>query len=264
MNHRHEGNRRNWNANAASWKAERDRDGLWRRCPCEPDLAFEGEALALIRACVPDLAGKQACVIGSGDNYAAFALAGLGMSVTSVDISENQLTNARERAEDLGLEMDFVRSDAAELDAVTDASFDLVCSTNGFFVWIDDLPGVFRQVCRIRRSGGHYVFYDIHPFQHPWKSQVKPLEMEKDYWTTGPFEDEKHGTCEYNWTLSDLLNPLLDAGLQLVRIAESPPSDCRHWEGYSYEPGSDPSLLDWRRNPRAGLPVWLTVAAAKA
>ena len=45
--------------------------------------------------------------------------------------------------------------------------------------------------------------------------------------------------------------------------APSPPSDSRHWQGYSYEPGTDASLMDWRQNPRAGLPAWLTVAAQK-
>ena len=33
----------------------------------------------------------QVCVIGSGDNYAAFALAGLEAAATSTDISEQQL-----------------------------------------------------------------------------------------------------------------------------------------------------------------------------
>ena len=39
--------------------------------------------------------------------------------------------------------------------------------------------------------------------------------------------------------------------------------DARFWEDASYLPGADASLLDWRSNPRAGLPVWLTVAAQK-
>ena len=39
--------------------------------------------------------------------------------------------------------------------------------------------------------------------------------------------------------------------------------DSRFWEDASYLPGTDASLLDWRSNPRAGLPTWLTVAAQK-
>ena len=111
----HEANRRYWDAQASRWRELRDRDGLWTRCAAEPDLAFEGEALAMIRRYGGDLTGKRACVIGSGDNYAAFALAGLGARVTSTDISQGQLDVARDRAEALGLDIDFIRADAAAL-----------------------------------------------------------------------------------------------------------------------------------------------------
>lgn len=70
-----------------------------------PELAFEGEALTLIRDCGRSFREGDACVIGGGDNYAAVALAGLGMSVTFVDISQNQLDIAGERAAELGLQM---------------------------------------------------------------------------------------------------------------------------------------------------------------
>jgi hypothetical protein len=57
---------------------------------------------------------------------------------------------------------------------------------------------------------------------------------------------------------------MLEAGLTLRRLAESPAQDARFWEGSSYEPGANSRLLDWRTNSRAGLPVWLTVACRKS
>ena len=188
----------------------------------------------------------------------------MGMAVTSVDISENQLATAGERAGELGLSIEFIRADACDMAELDEDAFDLVCSSNGFFVWIEDLAGVFSEIQRILRPGGHYVFYDIHPFQRPWKNQVQPLEMEKDYWSTGPFLDQQHGTTEFNWTLADLLNPLASVGLSLMRMSESPPADSRHWEDYSYLPGTDTGLTQWQKNPRAGLPAWLTVATQKS
>src|SRR5690606_29561313 len=83
-NEMHAANRRYWDALAPRWEALRERDELWQRIPQEPGLAFDGGALELIEAFLGDLHGKQAVVIGSGDNYAAFALAGLGARVTSV------------------------------------------------------------------------------------------------------------------------------------------------------------------------------------
>ena len=110
----HDSNRRHWNEAAKWWEELRDKDGLWQRCPNEPDLGFAGGALQLIREVVGNIAGKDACVIGSGDNYTAFALAGMGANVTSIDISEQQLEVAARRAEQLGLSIAFVQADAAD------------------------------------------------------------------------------------------------------------------------------------------------------
>lgn len=261
MNRIHEANRRLWDRDVQEWEERCNRAGRWHQCHESPELAFEGGALELIRAVVGDLRHKEACVIGSGDNMAAYALAGLGARVTSTDISEQRLERAALRAEELGLPITFLRADAADLRELDDSSFDLVCSTNGFFVWIADVPGVFREVARILRPGGAYVFFDIHPFQRPWKEQVSPIEMAKPYWDTGPFVHGEGDSYEHNWTLADLLNPLADAGLTLVEIREAPAEAAHFWREDARQSEGDADLLDWRANPRAGLPVWLSVAA---
>lgn len=260
----HLANRRHWEQAASYWEELRDRDALWRRCPDDPELAFAGTALTQIRTFADPLTDKQVCVLGSGDNYAAFALAGMGARVTSTDIAQAQLDVAARRARILNLDIRFLRADATRLAPLASARFDLVCSTNGFFVWIADLASVFEEVFRLLKPGGCYIFYDVHPFLRPWRDQVQPLEMEKPYWDTGPFKDEDQPpSYEFNWTLADLLNPLVGAGLRLRRIDESPAGSSNFWKGASYEPGEDRSLLDWRQHPRAGLPVWLTVVAQK-
>jgi SAM-dependent methyltransferase len=65
-------------------------------------------------------------------------------------------------------------------------AFDLVVSSNGFFVWVSDLDAVFSSVHRVLRPGGHYMFYDIHPFNRPWEQSGARLVMMKTYWETGP------------------------------------------------------------------------------
>jgi hypothetical protein len=120
---------------------------------------------------------------------------------------------------------------------------------------------VFNAVQRVLKPGGFYIFYDIHPSQRPWHDETKPLRMKKSYWDTGPYAGDD--SYEFNWTLADLLNPLADAGLVLKKIIESPAKDARFWEGYSYEPGTNSALMEWQNNPRAGLPVWLTICAQK-
>ena len=263
MNEVHKANRRFWNESAEQWERLEDEGGLWQRCPREPEIAFTGGALELVRETAGTISGKDVCVIGSGDNLAAFALSGMGANVTSVDFSEPRLEVAWDRAKRLGLSITFLHADAADLGSVGNAEFDLVYSSNGFFVWVSDLPSVFSEVYRILSAGGHYVFCDTHPFQRPWSDKVKPVEVAKSYWDTGPFMDEANGTFRFHWTLSDLLNASADSGLILERLIESPALDSRFWQEFSYLPGTDDRLLDWKHNPRAALPVWLTAALQK-
>jgi len=258
----HEANRRYWDTAAPRWRELDEED--WRRCPEQPSIALEGNVLDMIGEFVGTLAGKPACVLGSGDNYAAFALAGLGAVVTSIDISEQRLRVAEARAGILGLAIDFVRSDAADLKSIRDAQYELVCSTNGFFVWIADLIRLYSEVSRVLKPGGYYICYDIHPFMRPWKDQTT-IEMEKPYFQTGPIQSEEQGqtTYEFHWTLGDIINSLLGSGLVLRRILETTAQDSRFWKGASYGRGTDDSLLDWNTNPRAGLPTWLTIVAQR-
>jgi SAM-dependent methyltransferase len=265
MNRMHEANRRLWDETlAGEFQQQSEETGVWRRCVDDPDLAFDCEALSLIEEFVRDLSGKDVCVVGSGDNLASFALAGQGADVKSVDQSQRQLDVASKRARDLGLSITFVRSDATDLSCLEPSQFDLVCSTNGFFVWISDLNGLFAEIQRILKPGGFYVFYDTHPFQRPWRDVQNAAEMEKTYFDTGPFRDSEDGPCKFHWTMGDVLNSLADAGLSVRRLRESLARDSSYWEaGKWYVPGSQPSLLDWKVNPRAGLPSWLLVAAQK-
>ena len=140
----HESNRHHWDKSSEWWEGLREEDGLWRRLPRGPELGFAGGALEMIRIVADELSGKNVCVVGSGDNYAAFPLCGMGANVTSTDISSRQLEVASNRTKQLGLPITFVQSDAADMKPVGNAEFDLVCFSNGFFVWIAELHSVFN------------------------------------------------------------------------------------------------------------------------
>jgi ubiquinone/menaquinone biosynthesis C-methylase UbiE len=108
LNEMHQANRKRWDLASSHYSVRRD-DG-WRRCLVDPALGFERGSLRLLRQYVgQDLAGETACVLGSGDNYAVFALAGMRAQVTSVDISRAQLDVAARRAAELGVEVTFVQ-----------------------------------------------------------------------------------------------------------------------------------------------------------
>jgi len=130
-------------------------------------------------------------------------------------------------------------------------------STNGFFVWISDPAAVFKAAHAVLKPGGVYVSYDIHPFQRPWADNVNVLVMEKPYGNESPYVDTSDAASyEYHWTIGSVCNALSGAGLVLKHVGESGPKRPRFWQDCSYEPSSADGLLDWRQNPRAGLPAW--------
>ena len=59
------------------------------------------------------------------------------------------------------------------------------------------------------------------------------------------------------------MNPLADEGLVLKRIQERRAGDENYWGGSSFLPCNDKGFLDWKENPRAALPVWLSAALQK-
>ncbi len=97
------------------------------------------------------------------------------------------------------------------------------------------------------------------------------LQMEKPYRSEGPLPrtDQSEG-YEFHWTLSDLLQPLVERGFVLRRIAETPPRSPKFWSPVesrmdsSHEEAADEGRADWRVNPLAGLPAWLVICAERS
>lgn len=104
MNEIHEANRRGWDAASPRWQSEIDATKNWRNYSLEPGLALNAQELKALK----EISGKEACVLGSGDNLVVFALSGLGAHVTSVDISQTQLDIAAQRSEELELDVTFM------------------------------------------------------------------------------------------------------------------------------------------------------------
>ena len=94
LNDMHLANQKRWDASAKRWAECTDSRGIWKRCHEDPSIVFSPTVLKYLS----DIKGKKVAVLGSGDNEAVFALAGLGAKVTSVDISTEQLQYAAERA----------------------------------------------------------------------------------------------------------------------------------------------------------------------
>jgi len=180
----HDANRAFWDASISWWKEKEDKRGLWMKAHKNPSLVLSPAELPFLK----DVAGKNVCVLGSGDNEVAFALAGLGARVTSVDISERRLDVASERSRTLGLQLTFLQADVIDLSALDDNSFDLVYTGGHMSVWISDIKKYYAEAVRILKPNGLFLVNDYHPIRRMWIAS-EGAEPCHRYFNRGPYMD---------------------------------------------------------------------------
>jgi SAM-dependent methyltransferase len=226
MNDLHEANRQGWDARSAEYA--RGAEGVWQRCHRQPGLVLDKRELHWLG----DIAGKRIAVLGSGDNLVVFALAGMGAQVTSVDISENQLAIARQRAGQLGLSLAFVRSDVCDLSALSTGSFDLVYTGGHIAIWVSDLRKFYAEAARILKPGGRLIVSEYHPFRRIWKGAKDRLEIESDYFHRGPYSYDGPGgqVHEFQWTVGDYVDAVIAAGCEVEAVEEFGTGSDGAWE----------------------------------
>jgi SAM-dependent methyltransferase len=251
MNEMHEANRKGWDAVSPGWQRGIDRRKDWRRYPEDPSLAFTPRELEHLS----EMTGKKVCVLGSGDNLAVFALAGMGARVTSVDISQTQLDIAKQRSKELSLSIDFVRSDVIDLGEIPGESFDFVYTGGHVAVWVSDIALYYNEASRIIKPDGLFIVHEYHPFRRLWAEDPNGLRLEVGYFDQGPHKYDRSEEApekgplpsfEFHWTVSDLVTALLGARLSLVEMTEE---------------GDQPQ--GWESAPMTGLPANLLLVGRK-
>ena len=230
-----------------------DRRGTWRIAHEQPEAVLIEQELQLIG----DVRDRDVCVLGSGDNLAVFAFAGMGAHVTSVDISSEQLAVARRRATDLGLSITFVEADVTDLSFLECSQFDIVYTGGHVGVWVSDLRAYYREAIRILRPDGLFLINEYHPFRRIWKDLETALEVQFSYFDSGPhrydvsenlLDNAPGGVAQYefHWTVSQYLNAVIEQGVRLIKFAEIGDEA----EGWEYAPFQ-------------GLPQMLLIAGRK-
>lgn len=174
------------------------------------------------------------CHIGTN----TISLARMGARVTGADISEEALDVARELAEELGVDANFVRANVYDLPQVLDGKFDMVFTGYGTLSFLPDIPGWARVVAHFLKPGGTVTIVEIHPIinlfdvidgelrltRSLFRSRLLCHEMTTSY--ADRLADEvpvpRHTLHGWRWTVSELVNALVDAGLTIERLREVP------------------------------------------
>jgi len=246
--------RRGWDAYAGQYQADHgaflgDAGFVW--CP-------EGLDEADARLLGP-VAGRRVLEVGCGAAQCSRWLTAQGATVVGVDLSAAQLGHSRLLDERTGITVPLVQADAEELPFAA-RSFDLAFSAFGAVPFVADAPRLMREVARVLRPSGLWVFSQTHPVR--WCFPDDPgedgLVATLPYWDRRAYvETEDSGEpvyVEHHRTLGDLVRALRGAGFVLDDLLEPewPEGFERTWGGWSPQRGAvlpGTAIVRCRRTP---------------
>jgi len=223
-----------WEEIADGW-AERMRTGTdWVR-----PVILDGPHLALLG----EVEGKWILDAGCGEGRFARMLAERGARVTAIDLSRRmmELAQAEEAKAPLGIE--YAQMSMTDLSPFADESFDAVIAYLSILD-VEDFETALREIARVLRAGGRFMFSTVHPCFYPpdssWESRkpgtIPIFDKDKLYrkvdnyfpareirfrmWPTAPAE-----TVNYHRPISVYAHACRDAGLLIRDIIEPVPDE---------------------------------------
>ncbi len=200
---------------------------------------------------------KSVLCLGAGGGQQVPLLASLGYRVTAVDLSPEQLERDWAVAEKLGLEVELIEGDMADLSALHGREFDLVYQAISA-CYLPDVRQLYGEITRVLRPGGHYRVEHANPVSlqlsdpNGWDGNgyrlVRPQGAEQPVAWTLPGGPNSPPCWHYIHPLDDLIGGLGDAGFVLLHFAERKAADP------SAEPGTYGHLASY-------VPPFLTLVA---
>jgi ubiquinone/menaquinone biosynthesis C-methylase UbiE len=164
---------------------------------------------------------KRVLELGCGGAQCSIAFAEQGAIVTGIDISGEQLKFAKALAEQHHVTITFYQGDIKELPRIDSDSQDIVFSAFAL-LYVDDLLSCFKEVFRVLKETGLFVFSTDHPCYRT--ADPDSLKLKSSYFKTGKvvttFEDPTKKFVMYTHTMSELYNTLRESGLTVERIIE--------------------------------------------
>jgi ubiquinone/menaquinone biosynthesis C-methylase UbiE len=228
-------NRQWWDGDADAYHAQHgdflgDADFVW--CPenlREQDAHLLGEA-----------EGRDVLEVGGGAAMCSRWLAVHGARPLAFDLSAGMLRHALAGAARSGIHVPLVQADAQYLP-LRSASFDIAFTAFGAVSFVADSERVMREVARVLRPGGRWVFATTHPTRWAFPDDPGPngLTASISYFDrTAYAEYADDGTptyVEHHRTLGDRVREIVAAGFRLVDLIEPewPAGHTREWGQWS-------------------------------
>ncbi len=207
-----------------------------------------------IKELLPDLNGKSVVDLGCGTGIFTFLLEKSDSSkLIGIDLSEEMLQIARDKAAASNSKSEFVLHDAATCCEVIEEPVDFIFSSTTSH-YIENLGQLFENVAKSLKVGGECIFSIIHPVY----SAMYPVEHadgsfpEDEEWNVRYLDKsmrayiqpwleyndayENRLSKSYHHTMSDYMNAIVGAGLSIEKVCEPmAPEEWKETQPYRYE-----------------------------
>ena len=162
----------------------------------------------------------------SGHGIDDHGLLALGArSVLGLDYSPTAVAAAQHRAEELGRPCRYEIAELPRTGAAAEQA-DLVYTGKGALIWMEDLDAWAAEMRRLLRPGGHLFVYEAHPLVPLWTWDPDRAQVRDDrsYFAARHVNDTfpARGATEHQRTLAQIVMTVLDAGFELLHLAEHP------------------------------------------
>jgi SAM-dependent methyltransferase len=195
----------------------------------------------------------------------------LGAKVTGVDFSESAIKLAREIANKTNVNAEFICCNIYDLPKIHKKKYDIVFTSYGVLCWLNDINKWAKIVASYLNPNGVFLLVESHPLMWIFDDESEELIQKYSYWHNSEpliWEDEgtyadknakvkNKKTFEWQHTISDILNALINAGLIIDEIGEYPELVWR------YIPASKKVDDEYYRIPGNPLPQTWSVLASK-
>lgn len=192
-----------------------------------------------------------------------------GAIVTGVDFSDQSIKLAKKLSKDIKIPANFLCSDIYNLPKVLHKKFDIVFTSYGVLCWLKDLKKWAKIINHFLRPGGTFYIAEIHPFTNILSYDFKLFYK---YFKKGPYIDDSSGTYsdwgadvkgetfEWSYTISDVINALIEKGFKIEYIHEFPFTIYDQFPGFMEKNKKGQYVL---KNKKIQIPLLFSIKAIK-
>jgi SAM-dependent methyltransferase len=240
----HQANRVAWNQAAERYAREVERDIAFLR---GGGTNFVGPEYAYLQ----DLGSwcRRALHLQCAGGLDTLSLLNMGATeVIGVDISEVMITCARAKSDALDVTARWYCCDVLDTPRELDGTADLLYTGRGALLWVMDIAAWAATVARLLVPGGRLYLFEGHPITWILDAEADEFRLDpvySDYFSETVCEEQGWSPqyigslsvgaaqlarkYERQWTLGQVMNALLAAGLQLERFEEHPE---QYWDQF--------------------------------